>query len=556
MERKLEKRDTFSLEDIKKLIWENDLSDLNTFIVLNGGTGTGKTYSVMRQIKDELATKLQHTQKLLVVESRTATVRQLDTNYNDVIERINGIDVCQRLGFMHMLERNSVQYDWIIIDECHGLFSEASFAEDAETIISWIRDRREKQHIIFVTANDEYFEDLATKYFGKDYHFIYLFPNFTHYISNTYVKEIQFIKTNRVEKVIEAFLSQNQDKKGIIFLKKASDTKDWFFRTSNNSAMVVSQSCDTTASLTIKQEEEVKRREIDISKGQAGLTIADLCEMWDLARARQGLEPIRQAIDNERFPVDINWIFATDTLQEGISIKSTIDFIIIEGYTEVEVRQKLGRYRGNLPLLYIIFNPVAAKHYVQDKLDTFHALWELQQAGRQSELAEAYGRQQAGKVKTLYVKKKLNPNTGEPYYEVNEPAYLDVKREFHFYLQLESHFEETVLQNYTYPLLEGSPRILKYDEIRDFNFKSQILDIAQKWKGIPLKGPAQEQLIQDLNEAGITDKTRHQISSFTKACNLLRENGISFSEKQATKTDISNWPQYLSTPREKFKIIT
>ena len=194
MERKLEKRDTFSLEDIKKLIWENDLTDLNTFIVLNGGTGTGKTYSVMRQIKDELATKLQHTQKLLVVESRTATVRQLDTNYNDVIERINGIDVCQRLGFMHMLERNSVQYDWIVIDECHGLFSEASFAEDAETIISWIRDHREKQHIIFVTANDEYFEDLATKYFGKDYHFIYLFPNFTHYISNTYVKEIQFIK--------------------------------------------------------------------------------------------------------------------------------------------------------------------------------------------------------------------------------------------------------------------------------------------------------------------------------------------------------------------------
>ncbi len=120
---------------------------------------------------------------MLVVESRTATVNQLNTNYTDYIERINGIDVCQRMGFMHMLRNNRATYDWIVIDECHGLFSEASFAEDAAYIAEWIKTARTLQHIIFITANDEYFSELSRQYFPGDYNFIYLFPDFTHYVS-------------------------------------------------------------------------------------------------------------------------------------------------------------------------------------------------------------------------------------------------------------------------------------------------------------------------------------------------------------------------------------
>ena len=88
---------------------------------------------------------------------------------------MNGIDVCQRIAFMNLISRDKLEYDWIVIDECHGLFSEASFAEDAEYIASWIRCRREKSHVIFVTANDEYFEELSRQYFPGNFNFIYLF---------------------------------------------------------------------------------------------------------------------------------------------------------------------------------------------------------------------------------------------------------------------------------------------------------------------------------------------------------------------------------------------
>jgi len=69
--------------------------------------------------------------------------------------------VCQRMGFANMIKKHDIDYDWVVIDECHGLFSEASFAEDTTIIGDWIKNHRTHQHIIFITANDEYFEDLS-----------------------------------------------------------------------------------------------------------------------------------------------------------------------------------------------------------------------------------------------------------------------------------------------------------------------------------------------------------------------------------------------------------
>ena len=127
----------------------------------------------MTYVKKELELKFGKPQSMLVVESRTTTVNQIYNDYINEIERINGIKVKQRIAFMNMISQNDVDYDWIVIDECHGLFSEASFADDAEYIASWIRSRRGNSHIIFVTANDEYFEDLSRQFFPGNFNFIY-----------------------------------------------------------------------------------------------------------------------------------------------------------------------------------------------------------------------------------------------------------------------------------------------------------------------------------------------------------------------------------------------
>jgi len=81
------------------------------------------------------------------------------------------------------------------------------------------------------------------------------------------------------------------------------------------------------------------------------------------------------------------------------------------------------------------------------------------------------------------------------------------------------------------------------------------LEIAERWRGIPLKGPAQEALIQDFKAMGITDKSRHTITSLRGCTAIFEEVGITVTSKQATLKDIEQWPQYLEKVREKFRVI-
>ena len=284
--------------------------------------------------------------------------------------------------------------------------------------------------------------------------------------------------------------------------------------------------------------------------------MADLCQLYDTVRESQGKEGIRAAIVKERLPEDIDVLLATDTIQEGISIKSPINYIVIEGFTEVEVRQKLGRFRGNLDLLYIIFNPSSARSQTVEKVKIFQQLQNLIAANDQVGLAEFYGRQQAMKSAISFLKKHIDSETGISSYYLNEPALRNCEAEFRLYTRLMNDTEQTVLETYTYPLLEGAPKILNYTEdVRNFNLKEQVTQIANKWRGVPLKGPAQQELIQDFVERGITDNTRHAVDTFRKCCIQFSNYGIELKTKKANKKDLEQWPQYLTSAREEYKYI-
>ena len=93
------------------------------------------------------------------------------------------------------------------------------------------------------------------------------------------------------------------------------------------------------------------------------------------------------------------------------------------------------------------------------------------------------------------------------------------------------------------------------DDIKGYNIEQRIAKIADKWRGIPLKGKAQEELIEDFKKENITDNQRKAITTFRKCCCQFSNYGIQLKTKKATKEDLSLWPQYLTTPREEFKII-
>ena len=540
----------FAVNDIIELVRKTDLSDMNTFLVLNGGTGVGKTTAIMNSVLGELEHKVGRVQSMLVVESRSITVEQLRHKYGEA-------DVCQRLGFANMIKKDNVDYDWVVIDECHGLFSEASFAEDTTVIGDWIKNRRTHQHIIFITANDEYFEDLSKQFFSEDYSFIYLFPDFTKYVSNTYVKEIQFIKTKNTNATLDYFIEQEKDKKGIIFLKSASKVKDWYFKLLNlkmKVAMLVSRANQTSLSLNPSQVDiAAKDLLLDLSAGEAGLTLADLQELADKQRIADGKESLFEALANEHLPDDISILIVTDTLQEGMSLTfPKIDYMIIDGYGEVEIRQKVGRFRGNLDQLFIIFNPNNARRDFQIQSDMFAHFRKLQAEGDQVELAKQFGILKGARFKVKYIVERQLEN-GAKKYEVNEQAYLHLLKDHRDYLHLMDNTEEAVQEMYSY--LGATPKMVDPNLIRISNQKELIMEIAERWRGIPLKGPAQEALLQDFKAMGITDKQRHSINSLRGCTTLFNEIGITVAEKQATTKDIEQWPQYLTKVREKYRII-
>ena len=504
----------------------------------------------MSHVLEELDHKFKHLQTMLVVESRSITVEQLRHKYHEV-------DVCQRMGFANMIKKGNVDYDWVVIDECHGLFSEASFAEDTTVIGEWIRSGRKHQHIIFITANDEYFEELSKQFFSDESSFIYLFPDFTKYVSNTYVKEIQFIKTRNTNMTLDYFLAQLEGKKGIVFLKSASKVKDWYFKLLDQKkgvAMLVSRANQTSLSLEVMPKQAaLKQALIELSEGKSGLTLADLQDIADKQRVADGKESLFDALREEHLPNDISILIVTDTLQEGMSLTfPKIDYMIIDGYGEVEIRQKVGRFRGNLDQLFIIFNPSNAKRDFQIQSDMFAHFRKLQAEGNQIELAKQFGILKGAQFKVKYIIEKQFEN-GSKKYEVNEQAYLHLLKDHRDYLHLMQNTEEAVQEMYSY--LGATPKLLDPNEVRISNQKDMILEIAERWRGIPLKGPAQEALLQDFKAAGIKDKSRRSINSLRGCTTMFAEAGITVVEKQASLKDLELWPQYLVKVREKYRVI-
>jgi len=96
-----------------------------------------------------------------------------------------------------------------------------------------------------------------------------------------------------------------------------------------------------------------------------------------------------------------------------------IDYMIIDGYGEVEIRQKVGRFRGNLDQLFIIFNPNNAKRDFQIQSDLFAHYRQLQADDNQVELAKQFGILQGAQFKIKYIVERQLEN-GSKRYEVNE----------------------------------------------------------------------------------------------------------------------------------------
>ena len=113
--------------------------------------------------------------------------------------------------------------------------------------------------------------------------------------------------------------------------------------------------------------------------------------------------------------------------------------------------------------------------------------------------------------------------------------------------------EAAIKEMYSY--LGSTPTLLDPQTAKFENQNECLLELAERWRGIPLKGPAQDALIQDFKDAHILDKSRHPITTLRGCTSAFESVGVTVSARQATAKDLEQWPQYLTKAREKFRII-
>lgn len=529
---------------IKERLGEIDLTDPNSALVFNGGTGVGKTTAIMEELLPILEAHNQREVSVLVVESRSATRDQLVEQYKDTIREEGKISVIQRFSFAKMIEEERLpEFDYIVIDECHSLFSDASFANDAVIVSYWIKEKKTDEKLIFITACDEYFDKLIKRFTGRlTLH--YFFPDFTYYCSGTYIKRLSYIKTSQLEKTIDFIMKEKKGKKGLVFLQSARDAMLYankYSRQGYNTSSIISKMNETPSSLMMKDEDYD-----DFGVGRSIITLSEVQTLMDEKRAIDGKVPIREALLHKTYPDDIDVIFATNTISEGISIESHIDFIFIEGFGEEEVEQKSGRYRGNLDELFLVFYPQKFARRQEFIEDTFQFLLD-----HPLELGEYYGRQEAGQFKVKFILKKVVDE--ETVYIINTPALLAERERAATYKLMMKGGLSMVEKLYGHKV-KGEIRQLTTNDFDRTERDAIVTDICDRWQGIPIIGFLKEKFLKEWEEKGIkTDNGKKML--LRNCCDELRKVGREMKQTKISKKDIKRYPELEDDYRKNCYII-
>lgn len=569
----------FISEMIEDRLDKIELTDPELPFVINGGVGLGKTTAVLTLLPPILDDQNNKEVRILLVESRAATRDQLNKVWKEdeeerekelkkvgensgllriglspsgregatpdeeekeekpLIRQEGRISIIQRgaLSRMVLRERKGftselANYDYIILDEAHSLFGDSSFAEDASIVLDWLKLTRDErpQCIVFITACDGYFKRLI-ELFIPTLGCSFFFPDFTEYYTGTSIKNLYYVKTSKTDEIVKNIVRCKKGKKGLVFLRSATDvirSAFYFEDLGHRTAPVLSLYNDTPTSPALREKDYVR-----LGIKEETVTLGGVSEILERERAKKGLPGVRESLYHKTYPDDIDIIFATDTISEGISIESpAIDYIIIEGFGEDEVEQKSGRYRGDLNDLFLIFYP---QNTIR-KMQIVEATFAMLQGASQVELAVKYTEQELSKFKFKFIIREERENGY--YYYINEAALLAERERMSTYNKLSKGGLAAAQILYGH---KSTSKIkeLKYGDLRNENVVENIKEVLVKWNGIPLAKDFEEEFREECLEAGLRTAER-KMPTFTGCLRLIKKMGYETKRRNLTKREI------------------
>ena len=509
--------------------------DFSNFIcspLINGGCGMGKTTALTDPRMYELfARKLNKKEpQILFIESRSATrdqLRQKNENPNYYF-----------LQFARASQVNLSLYDIIIIDEAHSLFMDASFsANQVEPLARWLREAKCFQ--IFITASDVEFLGFANSYFNER-EFSLTFPD----LENIHMKflaeqMILSINTKKVSEVIrikkDMFFKENA--KGIFFLLSVKDAYECYqyYTTEKKKkcGFYISQQNNTKIRKKDKREIEENSTLSSYMNPIIEVDALDFYHFEEQKRINNGLPTVREELLAGRFPQDVDYLFITDTGREGLDInEGKLDFVFIEDSFPLTINQKIYRYRGNLPFVYVNLPQRKIEKMIENELREAEKLMK----GDESFLAGYY---EGSGGKTRIVLK--NPQTGK--YEVSQ-----------LYLSTLLYYARTlneVLANKDNPqflkLLYGTQvNSFQLEVLTETARKEIIENFFAGREGEILTEEKKKDYIEQLKTLGLSNEKYEKDFSFPYIMKLCKQYSVcDFKRHKATKKEVAENPELI-----------
>lgn len=321
---------------------EKIINASNNRICIYAGVGSGKNWFIENVLVNH--------GNILYVTSRRAKVNEIlveqvcheqitwDKEIGDIVTTTNsGIEkLVMNEKFSNNFEKVINHFDFIVIDEAHSIFTDATFAESSyhvNAFIEYVATTYPIKKIILMTGTPEPLKTIESKYEILDYRDDCI---------NVVPKTIRVI---RKKNAMEHLTNIPTNQKTVYY--------------SNSATKLVKGSNSIYRQLIqagIKDEEIaicMSDKKANENKG----TIPNLVKRCE--------ETKQYIAENHKMPEGIRYLLTTSTLKEGINLKDTdIKQIFCETYILEDIQQFAGRVREGVDVLYIVSG--AKQHSVSD----------------------------------------------------------------------------------------------------------------------------------------------------------------------------------------------
>lgn len=448
-------------------------------ILIKSPTGSGKSEFIKKKLLNWC--KDQH-KSMLLLSNRTLLYKQ---QISDIESSLTGTFTKITLGLYQTFKESIENYDYVVCDECHYFFEDASFNRFTDIIYKKIQNYSDGV-IILLSATPELLRTRLKAKISEEYTLPLIIKNYTLY---------EYWKQKTVPMIIKQIRKEYPSEKIMYFSRSAKDAY--------NMSILFDDS-----TFICSEGNNQYRRYIDKTE--------------------------RNNIEQESH-FNCNLLCATTALDNGINVKDvSVKHIILDVFTPVSTVQCLGRKRLEDENEHInIYIKNCGKKLIQGFMDEAESKLEPSidlEKLTEEDFAEKYHKKGTGKMLDL-----ITGKNGGYEFEVNE-----CMRDWYTYLY---NFCKMCLQskdeyfNYICRKLEidASQAI---DIVENIEYEKLEL-VLQKWKGIKIYTESKEKQ-QFIDEVFLVIEGRN-LDGRLKGYNSINQviHGLGLSYKIESKTDWS-----------------